>query len=252
MDCHRGESTAMIMDEEGSSSRGSNRATTQQDAFRTQSVSAQDEEWGDFFASVHDDDTGSDGETDTTIVSEGKHVAFHGCVTVAECLHHLEYSKREFKNTWYSERDMEKNKESIRKAIRQYMLAAGSLSSSKEICFRGLEHKVPICAKKRQRNKTDGWNAVYSEQLYQWENGLNDPESIADVYVEATKHCVDNAIHLGNIDRQAVLDDDHEQLLSNSGRSQRSVKGILFKNKDGTARTPLANVQAFGPLSRAA
>jgi hypothetical protein len=193
-----------------------------------------DEEWDDFFSSVDENKT-----------SCKLSISFNGYITVVECLHRKDYSKKECKATWYSPKEMEKNQESYRKAIR-YM-ASGKINT-KEICTRGLEQRTPIGAKTRQRNKSVGWNAVEQEQLYQWENGFADAEPVADVYIAATQDCVKAAVNLGNEDRQVVLEQEKDDLANSD---DRPVAGKMKKHS-WMVRSPLVSVQAFGPLSRAA
>jgi hypothetical protein len=192
------------------------------------------DEWDDFFSSVDENKT-----------SSKLSVSFNGSITVVECLHRNDYSKKESKATWYSPKEMEKNQESYRKAIRQ--MASGK-NNTKEMCTRGLEQRTAIGAKKRHRNKNIGWNAVEQEQIHQWENGFADAEPVADVYIAATQDCVKAAVNLGNEDRKVVLEQENDDL----GNSNDKHVAGLFNKHSWTIISSLVSVQAFGPLSRAA
>jgi hypothetical protein len=197
-----------------------------------------DDEWNDFFSSVDENKT-----------SSNLSVSFNEYITVVECLHRNEYTKKEFKATWYSSKEMEKNQESNKKVVLQ--MSSGKNLNTKEMCTRGLETRTPIGNKKRQRNKAVGWNAVEQEQLYQWENGFADAEPVADVYIAATQDCVQAAVNLGNEDRKAVLEQEKDDLANSSSDKPVATVAGLFKKHSRHIRSSLVSVHPFGPLSRA-
>eukprot|EP00980_Cylindrotheca_fusiformis_P024611 scaffold12167_cov129-Cylindrotheca_fusiformis.AAC.4 len=230
---------AIREDEEGSSRKIEKASTSPTSSDCSSSAPEAEEsggEWGEFFTSV--EATSDSGSAPSSAIS------FCEEITVIECLHHREYSKKEFKATWYTEKEVERNKESSRKVISQ-MLINGKPANTQS-CTRGLEHKTPTGAKQRLRNKAAGWSAVQWEQIYQWDNGISDVEAIADAYIEATAHCTEQAIHQGKEDRKVAL---QQESVSRS----RSFQD-LFKNKTGSfSRLPqLGRSQAFGAWTPAA
>jgi hypothetical protein len=75
-----------------------------------------------------------------------------------------------------------------------------------ELCRRGLEYKTPLAYKKRQKQKKDMRNVIFEEQDYQEDQGLNDPEWLANLSRDQSRSCVAAAIEVAREDeRQARL-----------------------------------------------
>ncbi|CAJ1954191.1 unnamed protein product [Cylindrotheca closterium] len=133
-------------------------------------------------------------------------VGFVEFITVSECLHHLDYTKKEYKGTWFTPKEMSKSREDYRDVLQHVGSLAAHLSQDEELCCtRGLEYKTPMGNKRREQNKRVAWQAVEREQYRQWDQGFKDEQALADEYQIATHHCVKKAILLAQQDRQAVL-----------------------------------------------
>lgn len=137
-------------------------------------------------------------------------VQFVEFITVTDCLHFLDYSKKEFKGTWYTDKEMSKLHVDIRLVLEKAnaggnLAAHFALQQDDELCLRGLEYKTPMGCKRREQNKRVAWQAVEREQYRQWDQGFKDEVALSREYQMATQHCVQKAILLAQEDRQAVL-----------------------------------------------
>jgi len=115
-------------------------------------------------------------------------VKFVEFITVTECLHFLDYSKKEFKGTWYTEKEMAKSRDEYRFVLEQANAAGGSLPAhfrllqDESSCLRGLEYKTPMGYKRREQNRRVAWQAVEREQYRQWDQGFKDILALREEY----------------------------------------------------------------------
>ena len=128
--------------------------------------------------------------------------------------------------------------------------------------LRGLESFSPVGMRKRQENKVDGWKAVLKEQQHQrayFDGEVIDEYSIAKVYMDKNKKCVQEASERAWIDAMAVrkmrildeIGDDNDEdglksaRLSSSKRTTRKqlhlrlVKLLSWRRRRSTRRQKL-------------
>lgn len=88
-----------------------------------------------------------------------------------------------FADVWYCREDFDIIRS--RNSLIVKMMKAGSFEESEEHSFRGLEHKLKAGFKQRRENKFNALNAVLEEQDRQFHRGLNNPDAIAQIYMQA-------------------------------------------------------------------
>jgi hypothetical protein len=123
--------------------------------------------------------------------------------TTHHVLHINDYSPEEKYSSWYCKEDI--------KAIKDVTKEVVSKMVQDEIendayCFRGLEARTIAGARRKRQNKIDARAAVFFEQEMQEEDGICDPEAIADVYYDYSEHCQVEAQMKGLRDKRAALE----------------------------------------------
>ena len=112
-------------------------------------------------------------------------------------------SEGEIRATWYSEMEFEM----IRGEIMQVLSLLSEESNDDKldgVCLRGLECHTSKGRKRRTTNRESARNAVIREQDYQWYYGEFNPEELAEVYMEASRHCSAEAHYRALKDRYDV------------------------------------------------
>ena len=69
-----------------------------------------------------------------------------------------------------------------------------------EDCMRGLEFRTKKGSKRRLSNYVNAGLSVIDEQEFQWTEGISDPETMAKIYANQTKHCAKSANVLAVLD----------------------------------------------------
>ena len=72
--------------------------------------------------------------------------------------------------------------------------------------YRGLETKTREGQRRKQFNVVDASMSVFEEQMQQENDGVNNQERIAQLYIESSKHCLTAAYERGMIDQKAALE----------------------------------------------
>jgi hypothetical protein len=133
-------------------------------------------------------------------------VTFNNSIRVWRTLHLNSYSDVELAACWYSALEFT--------IICGNARLSGNLSKKEEVhteeddqhhdydcCLRGVECFTRRGAHQRLKNKTSGRNAVFTEQVHQWEEGVHRPEHIAEVYKIAAADAKAQAIQTGRKDQ---------------------------------------------------
>ena len=89
-------------------------------------------------------------------------------------------SKEEFNEIWYDPSDYDRMMDHCEKTVD--LMEEGKRFKEKKLTTLGLEHWTRTGYKKRQRNKYGGIDSVLNEQFAQWEEGVDDEESISELY----------------------------------------------------------------------
>jgi hypothetical protein len=118
-----------------------------------------------------------------------KSVSFSLELLVQDCLHVKDYSEAEIFASWYLDFEFRRMKKEVKYVLG--LLEKGLFDDSVEDKFslRGIEIRIRERARKRIMNKSSARTAVRNEQWRQYEKSIKDPETIAKIYIKATRHC---------------------------------------------------------------
>jgi hypothetical protein len=122
-------------------------------------------------------------------------ITFSPFATIHNVLHINDYSDEEIACAWYDADELE----TIKKIDVIYTLSMmkGGLRIPEDnpwYCGRGLESFTQEGSTIRRSNKEKAWDAVLDEQDSQRENGICDPQAIANAYSELSRDCQDVAV----------------------------------------------------------
>ena len=143
-------------------------------------------------------------------------------------------SDAEVATIWYDRPDYDAMKQSFIPIIKKLMRGAKVEESDSETA-RGLEFRTKEGALRRQHNKVQSIQCVLDEQDRQLALGIHDVDKIADIYVEASKHCLLAAQDLGEMDYEFV----QSNISSGSGDEKPKKMGGLRKMIRQVRRTSL-------------
>ena len=133
-----------------------------------------------------------------------KSVRFADYDEVAET-HNIQDLKKatNIKNLWFTKRETEYIRSRCRELVER--MEYGFPCNTKQDCSRGLERYTPTQARDRQRRIVESVLAVLEEQDLQREEGINDPDLLADVYFSRTYKSVRAAYRIGLRDSKNAL-----------------------------------------------
>jgi hypothetical protein len=114
-----------------------------------------------------------------------------------------DYTPDEIRATWYATEDYQKIERQCQKEIRK--INKGGELRDKKYCSRGLEGQTDAGFASKMRNRMSSWNAVLDEQLLQWDQGVFDEDTIAEIYIRASSSCQMWANFVGQQDQKAIL-----------------------------------------------
>jgi hypothetical protein len=122
-------------------------------------------------------------------------ITFSPFATIHNVLHINDYSDEEIACAWYDADELE----TIKKMDVIYTLSMMKSGlripvDSPWYCGRGLESFTQEGSTIRRSNKEKAWDAVLDEQDSQRENGICDPQAIANAYSELSRDCQDVAV----------------------------------------------------------
>jgi hypothetical protein len=115
-------------------------------------------------------------------------VRFSENIHVHKIISHKDYTPEEFQACWYTTEDNQKIRRHCSKEIRK-MDEEGSKLKDKKYCSRGLEGHTTVGAVAKMRNIALATNAVLDEQMTQWEEGVYDEDTIAEIYRRTSSSC---------------------------------------------------------------
>lgn len=102
---------------------------------------------------------------------------------------------------WYNRDQYHAIKKSLTLTVKK-MCKGLPLETDEE--SRGLEYRTPAGAQRRQKNKLHSIDAVLDEQERQWEENRRNPTYIAEIYGQATAHCLMAAYLVAKADSEFV------------------------------------------------
>jgi hypothetical protein len=126
-----------------------------------------------------------------------KTVSFAATVNTRTTIHLNEYSSQEKQDTWY-------NREEVVAMRRNATFDAKCPKA--DTCLRGLEAKTATGARKKKQKRIEARAAVFLEQEIQDEDGLSDPDAIADAYFECSEACQAEAQMLALRDEKEAME----------------------------------------------
>ena len=100
-------------------------------------------------------------------------------------------SPDEKESVWYTENDTKIILAMAKVTVK--MMMKGEHCDDVDYCSRGLEGKTPVGSKRRQKNKLRVRKALLEEQEIQREEGVNDPEYLAQVSIKYSADVVQQA-----------------------------------------------------------
>jgi hypothetical protein len=127
----------------------------------------------------------------------GRKIQFHGRVQFKNIRHVSEFSEDEIKNGWYDKDDFNRMSDDVAEIAK--MVGEGLKHRNGEyLCIRGLEHIVEEeLANFRAEKMINSIDAVLDEQEEQWDEGIDEPETIAELYTEYAKSLAEEAHQIG-------------------------------------------------------
>lgn len=118
-------------------------------------------------------------------------VYFATNAVIHDTIHVSDISEEEKEGLWYNKHELRRIKDEA-KIIANMSVASNSedaMKTNADPCRRGLEAKTTAGAKKRRQNRIDARAAVFLEQEIQEDDGLSDPDTLAEIYFKYTEGC---------------------------------------------------------------
>jgi hypothetical protein len=112
-------------------------------------------------------------------------------------------TQEEVESIWYQEDDTKIILAMAKVTVK--MMMKGEPCDDEDYCSRGLEGKTPAGSKRRQKNKMKVRKALLDEQDIQREEGVNDPEYLAQVSRKNSEDIIQQAHSQGLRDEQEAL-----------------------------------------------
>ena len=138
----------------------------------------------------------------TTSTEQEFRVRFSGKVHGRNTLSYRDYSTEEIQACWYTAEENQRIQRHCSKEI--HKMEEGSNLKDKKYCSRGLERHTAVGAAIKARNRRLVINAVLDEQMIQWEKGIFDEDTIAEIYFRASSSCQMRAYIVGLGDHRAT------------------------------------------------
>jgi hypothetical protein len=121
---------------------------------------------------------------------------------IRKTLSRANYTLEESKASWMSHEDGQQIQRQCRKEIKK--IDDGQQFKDHKYCARGLEGQTRIGSISKTRNRALAMNAVLDEQSMQWEEGVFDEDTIAEVYYRSSSSCQLWASLVGRRDHRAA------------------------------------------------
>ena len=118
-------------------------------------------------------------------------------------LFYRHYAREEMKSTWMSDADFKAIKHDNRETLITILKACGEMEkvNAHECCLRGLESHIEMFYTKSKRDAhKNAIKRVLEDQFTQRFRGIEDPESLSQVYSELSQQSTRRAIELAFVD----------------------------------------------------
>ena len=126
-----------------------------------------------------------------------RNIRFHERVQFKTIRHVSEFLDDEIRNGWYDKDDFNRMSDEVSE-IAKVVKNGETTMNGEVICTRGLEHIIEEeLADYRAEKMIDSIDAVLDEQEEQWDEGKEEPESIAKLYAEYAEPLLTEAHEIG-------------------------------------------------------
>lgn len=181
----------------------------------------------------------------TQLLNQQKSVSFRSKVCVRRTLHLEDYTKEEHEACWYTVEEMKTIRVGVRKCVLEISKGTMEETDSEDFTLRGLESFLPEGQALKDFHREAARSIVLEEQDFQWKHGLSDPEVLADLYHDHTRHSASMAQIRGL--------SDQEESFNNTGLGEDSTQRRLSlkrPNKDlSHPRSTLGSLRRIQPSS---
>jgi hypothetical protein len=147
-------------------------------------------------------------------VIERRSVSFSPSVAFKKIIHIKDYTNEEIAACWYDVVELEMVKvDDIQTTL--FLMANGysSVINNERVCARGLESFTQKGQALRRQHREVAIDAVMDEQELQMEEGITNPEMIADCYFDQTRRSKAMARVIGLSDQEAVRSQEQQEPL---------------------------------------
>jgi hypothetical protein len=149
-------------------------------------------------------------ESSTTKVEVERSVSFRSYASARETIHIDDYTNEEISACWYNAVELKtvivENKTTL-------LLMDNVFFSNDRICSRGLESYTQTGQASKRQHREDAIDAAMDEQDFQTDEGITDPEIIADAYIERTRQSQVTARVMGLSDQETVRNQEQQEPL---------------------------------------
>jgi hypothetical protein len=141
-------------------------------------------------------------------------VSFSPTALVCDTTHITDYTAEEIAACWYNDVELKMIKVDIKTTTLLLMGNAYlSINNNDRRCFRGLESYTQPGQASKTQHREDAIDAALDEQELQWDEGITDPEMIAEVYFERTRQSEATARVTGLSDEETVRNQEQQKPL---------------------------------------
>lgn len=154
----------------------------------------------------------SSGGRKTPDTTTGRRIHWDRTVHCFKIYRRCDFSDTEKASMWLTGEEMKQIKKSCTPIVKK--LHKGIPLDEENEDKRGLEHRTPMGAKIRQKNKFCAIDSVLDEQDRQWEQNRLDPDYLAEVYIQNSAHCSMAAFLVARGDEEFVNEHVRQQPLS--------------------------------------
>ena len=185
-----------------------------------------------------------------TSQKKNKSVSFSKRIQFREVRHLHDFAQEEIADLWMTAQDYIFIKAVVRATV-ILMMKGYCLSKDEEendFCYRGLEYRTKMGARRRNENKISCKSAVLNEQDMQHEEDFFDIEHIKMVSEEASQECRDNARSTAIEDEKSIQDylqDIREEVLYTQLLTNKCPKSSFGVRSQSQQKQEQANTGYF-------
>jgi hypothetical protein len=149
-------------------------------------------------------------ESSTTKMEVERSVSFSPYASLRETIHIDNYTNEEISACWYDSVELKMVKVDNKNTL---LLMANVFFINDRICSRGLESYTQTGQASKRQHREDAIDAAIDEQDFQMDEGITDPEMIAEAYFERTRQSQAMARVMGLSDQETVRNQEQQRPL---------------------------------------